>query len=92
MDLKPPTVCILRNIYIPIWYVHLVCMFKLTFNKKVACFVCVFHLLIGRRKSIVFNSFINFPRHLFIKHSLRYASLVPNIKRVSKVPFINLVA
>jgi hypothetical protein len=29
---------------------------------------------------------------LFIKHSLRYASLVPNIKRMSKVPFINLVA
>jgi hypothetical protein len=24
-------------------YCHLFCMFKLTFNKKVACFVCVFH-------------------------------------------------
>jgi hypothetical protein len=32
---------------------NLVCMFKLTFNKKVACFICLF----GRRKNIVCNTF-----------------------------------
>jgi hypothetical protein len=32
---------------------NLVCMFKLTFDKKVACFICLF----GRRKSIVCNTF-----------------------------------
>jgi hypothetical protein len=32
---------------------NLVCMFKLTFNKKVACFICLF----GRRKSLVCNTF-----------------------------------
>jgi hypothetical protein len=25
---------------------NLVCMFKLTLNKKVACFICLFHLFI----------------------------------------------
>jgi hypothetical protein len=32
---------------------NLVCMFKLTFNKKVVCFICLF----GRRKGIVCNTF-----------------------------------
>jgi hypothetical protein len=32
---------------------NLVCVFKLTFNKKVACFICLF----GRRKRIVCNTF-----------------------------------
>jgi hypothetical protein len=32
---------------------NLVCMFKLTFNKKVACFICLF----GRRKGTVCNTF-----------------------------------
>jgi hypothetical protein len=49
-------------------------MFKLTLNKEVTCYICIVHF--GRTNStprIVYNSFINFFRHSFIKHSLHYA-------------------
>jgi hypothetical protein len=53
-------------------------------NNWFNCCVCEMSVKLVSSKSIVCNSFINFSRHSFIKHSLRSCL----IKLVSKVPFI----
>jgi hypothetical protein len=44
------------TLYAPIWYVHLVCMFKLTFNKKNCLFrLCVPFVNLVVEKSMFLN-------------------------------------